>query len=489
MSLDDLVRIDISVQDQSPSEQGFGTPLVLAFHTHNTDRVRAYTDLAGMVADGFQTNEPAYLKAQAIFSQSPSVASLKVARRTTGSVQSVEITPEAPAGAGKVYALSANGHAVSYTSILADDLAAVCTALATAIHVAAPEVAATGSSGTKVVCTISAASEAWDISHTYSAGAVASTSAGKWVSLAGTNVGHAPATSPTWWTFVPYVVSYVLTRKADLSCTLSLHDATPDAGIATELNALELVDSDWYGLLIDSDAPAEILAGSAWIEANKRVFCAQTADSACFDGGSTTDVLYLLKAAGYARTLCEYVPGIGFTQLAAGHLGFGLTVDLDSGESASWFGKTLRGVTSYVLTPTQRAAVLAKNGGLYMVTAGIAITEQGKSASGEWMDVTQGVDWLRARMQTRCFRAIIARPKLPYTDGGIAVIQSEADAQLQAGVRAQFLVGDPKPLVWVPKAADVSSADKTARVLRGVRFTATLAGAIHSLVIQGTITP
>ena len=58
---------------------------------------------------------------------------------------------------------------------------------------------------------------------------------------------------------------------------------------------------------------------------------------------------------------------------------------------------------------------------------------------------------------------------------------------LALGVANDFLSNDPAPLVTVPKAADVPPTDKANRILRDVKFTATLAGAIHAVVIRGKV--
>ena len=59
MSLTDIVDVTITAQTAAPSRVGFGVPLVMAYHTHFVERVRNYTGLAGMIADGFTATEDA----------------------------------------------------------------------------------------------------------------------------------------------------------------------------------------------------------------------------------------------------------------------------------------------------------------------------------------------------------------------------------------------------------------------------------------------
>ena len=67
-NIDQIVNVQITAQSNAPSRESFGVPAILAYHTHNTDLIRTYNDLAGMVSDGFSSNEPAYLMATAIVS-------------------------------------------------------------------------------------------------------------------------------------------------------------------------------------------------------------------------------------------------------------------------------------------------------------------------------------------------------------------------------------------------------------------------------------
>ena len=60
-------------------------------------------------------------------------------------------------------------------------------------------------------------------------------------------------------------------------------------------------------------------------------------------------------------------------------------------------------------------------------------------------------------------------------------------SRLQTSVDQGFLAGSPKPKVFPPLVADVSAVDRAARYLPDVPFEATLAGAIHTVVIRGYV--
>ena len=129
-----------------------------------------------------------------------------------------------------------------------------------------------------------------------------------------------------------------------------------------------------------------------------------------------------------------------------------------------------------------------KNINHYTLTAGVAITRQGKTAGGEWIDVMRFVDWLKARMQERIYQQLVNLLKIPYTDQGVAIIENLVRAQLQEGIRVGGLAKDPEFTVTVPKVIDVSQTDRANRLLPDVKFNATLAGAIHKININGVVT-
>jgi hypothetical protein len=54
-------------------------------------------------------------------------------------------------------------------------------------------------------------------------------------------------------------------------------------------------------------------------------------------------------------------------------------------------------------------------------------------------------------------------------------------------VKSGFLAASPAPVVTVPKAADIAPTDRANRDLKGVEWSATVAGAVHAIEITGTL--
>lgn len=546
--LTDLVSISVSSRTRTPTRAGFGTALIAAYHTLYADRVRSYSSLSGLLTDGFKTSDPVYKIAAALLAQDPSVRSFKVGRRALAFTQIVDLTPTAPS-ASEVYTVEVDGLSATFTADGTPTVAEVCTGLASAINGLADVDAILASGGAssaseqtisgaalngvtgyrvmsvprKITVTFYADAD-WDATSATltgldadgavqsetiavpNGGGSAVTSTKRYKAVTSLVI---PAQSGTGGTFTMGVAAPVTadgTSTTKVVCTsaagelhsykvttsnagvlnLSIKDATTDPGIATDLTAILDADADWYALLLDSQSYAEVATAStgaaAWVESNKKLMVVQTADAGCLSGSIITDVMYVLKSAGYARTATIYAPGLYVEWHAAAWEGECLPLDPGS---ETWAHKGLAGVSVYSLTDTQRAALDAKNGNYYISAGGLSLTYAGKTASGEWIDVTRFVDWLQARMRERLVAMLANNAKVPFTDTGIARVVAEVRAQLQQGV---VVGGLAEPFtVSAPRASEVSSANRTARNLPDVTFSAPLAGAIHKIEITGAV--
>ena len=86
-SLDEIVEVIINVQAPTITRAGFGTPMIVGYHTAFPERVRTYSTATEMVEDGFPAGHPMVRLATAIKSQSPAVPRFKVGRRALAPTQ------------------------------------------------------------------------------------------------------------------------------------------------------------------------------------------------------------------------------------------------------------------------------------------------------------------------------------------------------------------------------------------------------------------
>lgn len=429
MALADIVQVTISTEATAPTRVGFGTPLVFGYHTTFAERARVYTSTAAMVADGFATTSPAYRAAVAIFSQSPKVRRIVVGRAAFAPTMKVVLTPIVQNT--HLYTVTINGVSFTFTSDASATAAEITAGLVAAINAGAEPVTA--------------------------------------VDLVGTFRLDAD-------------VAGVLFTLEVLRADLTQSNTTVDPGIVADLLAIQQFNDEWYSVHPTSQGAAEILALAAQVETMTKIMIVSSADDVLPAG--TAGLGESLETAGYARTALLYHPK---PHQYAGAAWAGKLLPLDPG-SATWKFKTLAGVDTVSLTDTEEGNLEADNVNHYTEVAGVSITQQGVSSSGEFIDITTGVDFLTARLQENVFARLANLAKVPFTDAGIAIIEAEVRGVLQLGIDNDILAADPAPTVTVPLAADVSLTDKANRFLPDVEFTATLAGAIHSLEINGSVT-
>lgn len=270
-------------------------------------------------------------------------------------------------------------------------------------------------------------------------------------------------------------VSRVVVGRAD----------SQDDDVAASLSAIAAEDNGWYGVVVDQAMASDFDDVAAWVESAKKFAIFWTADANTPDATKSTDLASVLKAASYDRSAVIYhvQPSTGADYPDAAWMGEGFPYDPGT---STWAYKTLRGVTADKINGNQETALQTKNCNYYSEVGGVNITQEGKVASGEWIDIIIGTDWIEARLREAVYGALVNNRKIPYDDSGIAIIEGLVKSVLSQAAAAGILQGDSIE-VTVPKYKDIPQADKLARKLPDVKFTALYQGAIQRTTINGTI--
>ena len=408
MSLADIVNVTITAETRTPSRAGFGTPLFMGYHTNYLDLVRSYSDLAGLTTDGFLITDPAYLWAVKVFSQNPRPVSIKVGRRALAHTQTIELTPT-DITEDLVYTVTIGAELVTYTVLSGDSVADLVTALFTAINLFTGAFTATDG-----VTEVSVVTDVAGVLFTYE----------------GLNAG------------------------------LDIEDVTAEPGIATDLAAVRLSDPDWYGLTLDSQSSAEVVSAAAWVETLPIIFGVASSDSN-IPAVSAADIGSLLQASAYARTFVMYHQAPMSYPAGAWQ---GKQLPTDPG-SSTWAYKTLAGIAVTTLDTNQITRLKTKNVNFYYLVGGLNITREGKMASGEFIDITRGIDWMEARIQEAVFSLLANNPKVPYTDLGTDMVRGAIDGVLNLGITRGILAATPIPTITIPEVANISTANRANRHL------------------------
>src|SRR4051812_19677091 len=206
-TIDDFVTINITTVSQTPSQDGFGTPLIAGYHALDvTQRVRTYKKLADALTDGIQptgVTGGVYAALAAAFAPSPRPSKVKLGRLSSAPTQVLVLTPTT-ATTGAVYrfdfgAIGTTLQTLTYTVPGSSTTASVCTAIKALIDALALAVTVTTPGNANVTITATVPAQFFDLAN--------------WKS------------------------------------TLIVADTTAVAGnMATDLTAIQAEDNDWYGL-------------------------------------------------------------------------------------------------------------------------------------------------------------------------------------------------------------------------------------------------
>lgn len=450
MALNPLVSVNVALQAGSVSRAGFGTPLFAAKHRYFPERTRSYTSMVGVSEDVPTTSNP-YIALQGIFGQTPSVASAMIGR-----IEADQILAPVGVADGSVHSVTVvagTGDAVtaSFTAGAADDEEAVVDALKAAID-ADPEVSpvvTTTKNGTGAATTLT---------------------------IAATDAASGDVFYTPFEQIIGLADTYTSTESA-----------------ADVLSNIQEENNDWYFMMTEDHSETFVLGMAAAIEAtgNKLYFVSTDQASALTTlSASPADIAGKLEDLNYSRTAHIWHQDADTAFVEARFVG--KNAPFDAG-SVTWANVQLSGVTpskqanGNLLTGTQKNNLEARNSNFIDDYRTVSIVRLGRLASGEYIDVIRGMDWQIEEITVNMSNLLInqAGGKVTFDNQGINRVKSNLTTSLQRGVDRNFIQEGFK--VFVPDAANVSVADKAARILNDVTFEATLSGAIHDVVISGSL--
>ena len=444
-NIDRIVNVQISLNTNGVSKEGFSTMLVVGTHANNLNRVTTYTNINDLINDGFSTDDPIYRAVSAAFSQTPRPRQVKVGRRQVEEVNlSVNNVKDNTDYTITVSSKDTDGtvdeEAYKYNS-------------------------QTSATATKIVEGL----QALMASDT----AVTATVSGEKLQL----------TAKSGKSFA-----------IKISSNLSAEFTEPTEEIADTMSAVMASDSDFYGIVLASRDKDDIMAMAEWVETQTKLFGTSTAEQGAKDSETDTDLLSMLKAKNYYRTFTFYHELADSEYLEAGVMARCFAIE-PGGET--WANKVLSGLTADNLTETEYLAISGKNGNTFETFRNKSITQNGKVAGDEWIDVIRFRDWLQEEITVNVFNLLINSDKVPYTDAGIALVENQIRQALLLGQRrggiapTEYDEDNNENLgftIEMPLAANIPANTKAQRLLEDVNFTARLAGAIHVVEITGSFT-
>jgi hypothetical protein len=449
--LDDIVQVTISFTGATtPSAKGFGIPMILALKDGtflgNTLEIKSESEL---LTNGYITTDAEYVAAKQIFAQNP-----KPERAVIGKVVgydplfSVRLTPIAPFAIGKIYTLTfdiGDGTPITITT-------AATTAATVQDAIDVIEAAIIANATLNALVDLVDNTTSLDIT-------IKSGSQGRVFGI----------------------------TKNNFEMDLVENTAAPAGSeVTTALTNIRNENDDWYAIILPySGSNLAVDAGIVSVVTNQErllFFTTLNDDVLKGTGGNIAETLF--NAGNKERWSVMFHHNLAQMPHAAWA---GKVLPEDPG-SVTWAFKSLAGVVAASYTTAEEGKLDDNNVNRYVQISGLSITQRGEtSKDGFFIDVMRGIDFIKARMQEAIFGQLATLKKIPFTDPGIAVVENEIRSVLRLGITQGILSSDPEIVVIVPKAADVSTVDKKARTLPDVEFQATLAGAIHKVIIAGTV--
>ena len=444
--LENNVNVTITAATVFPSQMGFGIPLLVGLHSVTPNMTDRYSDTAEMVDAGWPASHPLFLMAQRVFASKKRPPYVIIGKRLTSYTQVLHLIPVD----------TVQGHKTAFTYV---DASGVATAVE---YVNGPaETVATVVDGLIAVLNPLADSVVTDATTH----AVITATAGKLIGL----------------------------RDLPRRTVLKVKDATTNPGIGPALSAIEASGKDgasgWYFAVFDHASEASAVAIADWFQTRERLAMLDIVDSETLDGAVSTDVGTDLKTAKYEHCTTFYLgKGVGYYQSAAV---VGNRLPHLPG-STIWKYATLPGIPADDLSTGEIAQLRARLMNFYVEFGGTNNFEDGTFPDGNFIDIPHSLAMLRARVRENLFAAM-----KQATDLGTKIDFTEDGVELAKGVIRTTILNETGPgkmlttdspiVVNAPKVKDVPLADRAARRLPDLTFTAQFSSGIQSFTVNGRI--
>lgn len=483
-----LIKVAVSLTPAGAQAQNISTLLIMGTSTviDTVERYRDYSTIDAVAAD-FGTVAGEYLAALLWFQQQPQPTSLKIGRWLNAAASGV--LRGAPLSAAQQLltnftAVSSGGFTYTKNGAGPTNVTGVNLSGATNLNQVA----------SLITAALSGAVMVWNAVYGRFELTSATTGATSSISF---------LTAPGSGTDI----SAILGMTAASSGAYRADGAAAETAVA----AVTLFDQNygqaWYAAMVPAAVNSDHLAIAAYIEATntKHVYGVTTQEAASLVPSLTSDIGYQLKALGYDRTFVQFSSSNAYA--VASLLGRILTTDYTGNNTVITLAyKQQPGIVAENLNQTQADSLKDKSVNAFLAfNNNTAIILNGVAASGEFIDVITGTDWLAITLQTSAYNLLYtSTTKIPQTDPGTHLLVTTCDAVCAQAVINGLLApgvwnaggfgtlkqGDYVPkgyYIYAPSVDSQNPADRAARKSVPIQIAAKLAGAIHEVSIAVTV--
>ena len=483
-----LIQVAVNLTPAAAQAQNLSTLLLLGSSAviDSVERARSYSSLAAVAAD-FGGSAPEYLAASLWFQQAPSPTRLTIGRwfatAGAGVLRGAPLTAAQQALANFT-AIASGGFTYTKNGGSSTNVTGINLSGATSLNNVA----------SLITAALSGATMAWN--PTFSRFELTSTTTGATSSISF-------LTAPGSGTDISALLGMTTASSGSY--------AAQGAAAETALAAVTLFDQNygqaWYAAVVLGAASSDHLAVAAYVEAgnNKHLYGVTTQDANALVASATTDIAYQLQQYGYNKTLTQFSSTSPYAVVSL--LARQLTVDYTGNNTAITLAyKNEPGIVPEYLAGPQADSLQAKNCNAFLAfNNNTAIILNGVVASGNFIDVVTGTDWLAVTLQTTLYNVLYtSTTKVPQTDAGMNLLLNAGEGVLIQGVNNGLLApgvwnsggfgilkqGDFLPkgfYAYAPPVATQNPSDRAARKSVPFQIAAKLAGAVHDVVFNVSV--
>lgn len=277
-----------------------------------------------------------------------------------------------------------------------------------------------------------------------------------------------------------YKAAQLLFMQNDAPTTIAVCGST-DAAVTALPTVLE---NDWRQLIVITGAEGDstVDAISDYIESCKKACVYFTHVK------KTADASVITAIKGNDRTVAVAYESTDVACPEAAVVG--ATAGLDVG-SFTYKNIILKGVTAQAYSDSD-VTTLHNDGVITILKkAGDIVTSEGTCMSGEYVDIIDAKDYIISQIEYQAQNLLNRVPKLPYDNRGIASLEGVVLSVLidaaNNGLIAQTDDGGYDYSVDFGPRSQCAVSDISTRNYVEGKFSFTLAGAIHTATIKGTI--
>lgn len=159
--------------------------------------------------------------------------------------------------------------------------------------------------------------------------------------------------------------------------------------------------------------------------------------------------------------------------------------------SITYAFKELKGLTAKFLSGAEIDAIHDAHAICYIAIHGMSMTSEGRTTNDTYVDIIDAEDYVKREISYRTLQVLVAMGKVPYDNAGITILENVCVNVLKEcannGIIALTDAGVPDFSVSYKPRSNTATADRAARRYIEGSFRFALAGAIHSVEVNGTI--